>query len=593
MGAGVKTPNLETVSVSDSVIVNRDGRTTIQPIDKLALQLNADLNIATDREAARFYSEQSEQHALAAEDARDSTFVNADVYASTALGLAGTTLGGQFHVTADDASIRYRHDAGPIAVEVARYPSFAGTNQKFADVASSVDRGVLSDLELAADATGALFRRVDAFGQMMVTGLESSVQDEILARPVKIEPVMPATDLIQAHDAFSNVVLRMDERGALYIPGQAGSVQHGLRQSLKRANQFTTPVRSARDKYAASVQPLMADLAAQGMAYIAAPAVLVPNRYDVPTALLSAISCSDDNPVAHLKFPYTTGGSVHPYLIECREPLHGYRYIMAESNHKNSTGGEETPVMFGTNDLVNFDLLTDVPQPMTHSSPGTGGGAMDGYNSDPFISYDPTDGSLIWGCRDTVTIGAVTGDFYTITRTYDGVNWTPKEIFTLPDGFGVAPALLYDPVVELWRVWVVGGEGTLRHYTGPTATGPWVLSSSVNFGVVHGISIWHHEVKYLGGQFALCCHSRDGGTENKAQVYVGLSSDGDTWTMSPGIVQPQSPDIYKPTFLPEFDGDNVRLVFAWSHWDWINQDLRPEGVPLHVQYTNWVDLTAL
>lgn len=66
-----------------------------------------------------------------AEVARDAAFVNADVYADTTAGLAGTAEGEQFQVVDGDEIIRYRHDAGPVAVEVARYPSAAGVAPLF------------------------------------------------------------------------------------------------------------------------------------------------------------------------------------------------------------------------------------------------------------------------------------------------------------------------------------------------------------------------------------------------------------------------------------------------------------------------------
>lgn len=55
--------------------------------------------------------------------ARDAAFVNADVYASTAAGLAATTVGDQFQVVDGLYVFRYLHETGPVATEVARYPS--------------------------------------------------------------------------------------------------------------------------------------------------------------------------------------------------------------------------------------------------------------------------------------------------------------------------------------------------------------------------------------------------------------------------------------------------------------------------------------
>lgn len=71
-------------------------------------------------EAAQFGAETAETNA---ETARDAAFVNADVYADTTAGLAATTVGDQFQVVEGDEVIRYQHDAGPVATEVARYPA--------------------------------------------------------------------------------------------------------------------------------------------------------------------------------------------------------------------------------------------------------------------------------------------------------------------------------------------------------------------------------------------------------------------------------------------------------------------------------------
>lgn len=57
----------------------------------------------------------------AAETARDAAFVNANVYADTASGLAATTSGQQFQVVSGGEIIRYKNNSGS-AVEVARYP---------------------------------------------------------------------------------------------------------------------------------------------------------------------------------------------------------------------------------------------------------------------------------------------------------------------------------------------------------------------------------------------------------------------------------------------------------------------------------------
>lgn len=60
-----------------------------------------------------------------AETARDAAFINADVYASTATGLAAVADGEQFQVVSGSEIIRYTRTNATTATEVARYPAAA------------------------------------------------------------------------------------------------------------------------------------------------------------------------------------------------------------------------------------------------------------------------------------------------------------------------------------------------------------------------------------------------------------------------------------------------------------------------------------
>ena len=69
-----------------------------------------------------------------AETARDAAYVNANVYDTTAAGLAATTNGQQFQVVSGGEIIRYRNNSGS-AVEVARYPK--GGFQRYMGIAAT------------------------------------------------------------------------------------------------------------------------------------------------------------------------------------------------------------------------------------------------------------------------------------------------------------------------------------------------------------------------------------------------------------------------------------------------------------------------
>ena len=85
---------------------------------------------------------------LLAEAARDAAFGDADVYADTAAGLAATTEGDQFQVVVDDEIIRYRHDAGPAATEVARMALALGLIKNGPDAVAQIGADMLGAVGL-------------------------------------------------------------------------------------------------------------------------------------------------------------------------------------------------------------------------------------------------------------------------------------------------------------------------------------------------------------------------------------------------------------------------------------------------------------
>lgn len=121
-----------------------------------------------------------------AELAADTAVLAVDIYADTDAGLAGTALGQQFAVVVADEIVRYRHDEGPTATEVASYPSAGAVAAERAariaaddGVADIVARPVIaatfrfggsgaSNALLVDDVTGQVLVAVDAGGQVVV-----------------------------------------------------------------------------------------------------------------------------------------------------------------------------------------------------------------------------------------------------------------------------------------------------------------------------------------------------------------------------------------------------------------------------------------
>lgn len=126
---------LEFLDTGDSIYVVRGGNSfggkVGQVVSKAVEAAQAEQEAAeAAQEAAEAAQEVAEAAQAAAEAAqfsaeaaRDAAFVNADVYEDTTAGLSGTTEGDQFQVVEDDQIVRYLHDTGGVAVQLAVYPS--------------------------------------------------------------------------------------------------------------------------------------------------------------------------------------------------------------------------------------------------------------------------------------------------------------------------------------------------------------------------------------------------------------------------------------------------------------------------------------
>jgi hypothetical protein len=146
------------------IAINSESPTFIDRMGQARLTLSGYEDAATGVpaiDASISAAESAEQ----AETARDAAFINADVYASTAAGLSATTVGAQFQVVLGDEIIRYRHDSGPVAVEVARYPGVTGKI------------GQLTNLEVPGIAgVGVAFRWEDAGNVAMWLGSDGALR---------------------------------------------------------------------------------------------------------------------------------------------------------------------------------------------------------------------------------------------------------------------------------------------------------------------------------------------------------------------------------------------------------------------------------
>src|SRR5690606_32993613 len=120
------------------------------------------------------------------------------------------------------------------------------------------------DIEVLTDDRGAIVRITDADGEVHVPGLPDGLSVQAAIRETRHSMSVGAAprgdDALIVQDAADNVIMRMDARGALYLPGARQPMQAAAGLTLSP----TSFPRTDRERLHPSVKPLVADLAAEG-----------------------------------------------------------------------------------------------------------------------------------------------------------------------------------------------------------------------------------------------------------------------------------------------------------------------------------------
>jgi len=426
------------------------------------------------------------------------------------------------------------NDIDLVAEEVARV-----------DERTSALRSV-DDTPIAAfvDRDGDVVAELDAAGGLHLPGLTGSVQEEFDAIPAELAGVMGSPDDIATFVEGDEVVARIRPEVGVQVARRTPVV----------------PTRTPRDHFHASARPYLEALRNSGHPEVApCPLTLLPHSHTVPDSIIHGFTLPP-TPRLTIDTPYfKDDGVVHPYVVEFYGQFRGYRYMMAINPY--SSNQHENPVIYGTDDLENFDLLPYMEQPL-------GGPPAYGYCSDSGFAYNLPTGELVCYWRETYTVppatSTVRGTAWVYRSTRNGIDWTPKRFIReeVPDSVeGVtSPAILYSPLDHQWHAWYVPSPGQIRHITAPTIEGPWEVVSPRATGTT--VNAWHIEVKWIGDKFVMLINRRD----PLSNLYLAISSDGDSWTFSTSpLFATQLVGIYKASFCPVyFDDGTMALDIVWT-----------------------------
>lgn len=418
-----------------------------------------------------------------------------------------------------------------------------------------------SDTHAFVDADGKIVGRIDQFSELHLVGLDGSLQ-----RVMRREG--DSTDIIRLIDIDGGILFRLDKDCDLYVPGLEGkSVQEAI---AEKSNAQTASLstygqaRTRRDSFTPEVTAILSNrLGSQPSA--PPPLNSLPQNYSLGVQWINSLTVDEPAPTPINTAYRDNDGVVHPYLCEFYNGFRGYRYILGITGYYNTNENEENPFVFGSNDLVTFELLDGFQQPLADRPD-----VPSGHNSDIFFTYDPRTGELICCWRQSIRNSPpedVTKDAIWCRKTLDGYSWTEPELVVPPvrrgDDIMLSPSILFDPATFTWHMYEVKTR-YIQHRTATSLHGPW--TEPVRIPVPAGVTPWHLDVRWCGDKQVLLIHDNGNGT-GPDNLYFGVS-EGDFLTWHIGttpVVQNVTLGMYKATFVPVFnEAGQMAMDIIWT-----------------------------
>lgn len=250
---------------------------------------------------------------------------------------------------------------------------------------------------------------------------------------------------------------------------------------------------------------------------------------------------------------------VHPFLCNFYREFRGFKHLLMLTPYHNTHDIFENPCVYGSNDFLNFELLSDMPQPIYERYPGSYN-----YNSDSFGVYDHATGEFCVCWRNGSTAAGF--DLW-ISRTADGTNWSERKQL-LPKGLGLilSPNIIFNSTLNKWVMYSIsndlsgGFEGNKFNYRlAENLEGDW--SDPVFIDTPSVYTPWHQEVRCCGNQFIAVINDN----YDTGQLYLGISDDGINWEFSEqGLLQGEYLKSYKASIVPDVVEGQVRFDVIWT-----------------------------
>ncbi|WP_457970647.1 hypothetical protein [Acinetobacter calcoaceticus] len=436
------------------------------------------------------------------------------------------------------------------------------------------------------DDDGNLFMKIDKEGKAYFVGFEDDLVTELNSRTEYAED----KDLFKLLDKDESYYLRIDKDSKIYIVGIEGDLATAINsKTAGSAIKDTSSLNeySYRDTFIPKAERLLSFFRNTQDTGLLAPVPLqsFEQNFSIGVDWIDDAKITEWGNYIPVETPYGQDrGVVHPQILEIPNKFMGYRYILTITGYTNGVTTEENPFLLASNDLQSFDLITpllNIPDSFTWEK-----GVV--YNSDPFTFYDHKTGELVLTFRryySAPTPAEAIVILYAIT-TKDGKTWSePYEFYST--NFGdlqiVAQAIFFDAKTETYHMYGVN-QSKIRHFTSKNWRSGWVQQPDVVTPVSD--TPWHADIKLVGDKLLMTYQNRVG--NSSVGFKLGISSDFQTFTWAGDWWNPPTYEVYKATFLPQFNENNeMRLVYIWTSNQQPPIDLRYK---LFVQATPYLNV---
>lgn len=263
---------------------------------------------------------------------------------------------------------------------------------------------------------------------------------------------------------------------------------------------------------------------------------------------------------------------VHPSAVSFAQPWHGQRFWLALTPYPNSDSHVENPSLYGSTTGDSWSVPGGVVNPVATTARG--------YLSDPELAYDPASDELRLYYREVVQVHhrrekpKHKADVVYLTRSADGVHWSPATAITNDVGHFVVSPTVSRRADRDWKMWAVdAGNGgcvskstrvILRRSVDGVA---WSVPTPVAF-TQPGYLPWHLDVQYvpeLDAYWALVAAYPAGTACTASSLFLATSRDGEHWTtyaspvLARGTIPQFSTNVYRSTFAFEPNGNDLTI----------------------------------